>query len=573
MNPRFSWTSAPAAIPGSDDPFNVDRHRNPSPAPRQSIVRRGAHAFRLLSFIIGCASVAGGAAAQSFSDTFEAAALDPGWVIAQQQSGTVSLSTDQNNTLGGSQSLKLASTSGDQRYVKLRRYLGAPMKGTVAVDFYDAAPGQETLYVNFDLSNTESRMHATLGTQDFDAYCYKGFITVADAGVIFGPNANCGIYPQLSTTNVQRTPGWHRFSITIGSQDVVLSIDSTPVYTFPGDFSFDRIELDLSGPVWRPNTVAYFDNFSFVPAAECDIDLGRRVYTNGQTVTVTGFRLANNSSTPLETEIKSWLSIPGFAPITIINTGADGSVTLPVGFDTDLGPFGLFQVAAAFPRGAYQFSCRILDPKTGATLASSLNPFLLETGCDQSFFDGFDRPDGSVGNGWATFGAGASIAGGKLQTTGQVVFGGGIYRTLSVGFPLTFSFEFSTANPLDGGWFLAVNAVSTLVPGPPAGQISFQQYRGSRNVIRRTPSGFEQSPGLPEPIPGWQDYGASAAHVQGLVNADLSSVITITYADGDRVTASFGPTASGPIGPSFVLGNSNASAGPHYFDNLRIGCQ
>jgi sugar lactone lactonase YvrE len=188
----------------------------------------------------------------------------------------------------------------------------------------------------------------------------------------------------------------------------------------------------------------------------------------------------------------------------------------------------------------------------------------------QSFSDSFNRPDGSVGNGWTAYGGGASIVGGQLQTIGGVSVGGGVSRTLPVTFPLTFSFDFTTAVPTDGGWFIALNAVSTVIPGAPMAQTSFEQYAGSRNIIRRTTTAFESSPNLPEPIAGWENFGTSPAHIQGLINADLSAVITLTYADGTKVSAQFGPTAPGPIGSLLVLGNSNASPGPHFFRNLSV---
>lgn len=188
----------------------------------------------------------------------------------------------------------------------------------------------------------------------------------------------------------------------------------------------------------------------------------------------------------------------------------------------------------------------------------------------QSFSDDFNRPDGAVGNGWSVFGGGASIMGGQLETIGEIAYGGGVSRNLTVTFPLTFSFDFWTADPADGGWFIAFNAVSTLIPGPAPAQVSFFQFAGSRNIYRNVNDPSAASPNLPEPILGWENYGAAPAHIQGQVNADLSSVITVTYADGVRVTAAWAGAAPGPIGPMLALGNSSASFGPHLFDNFTV---
>jgi hypothetical protein len=162
--------------------------------------------------------------AQGFTDDFEAGPLSPDWVLYQQQFGTINVSSTQNNTPGGHLSLGIESTSGGQRYLTARRYLGAPMKGAVSVDFYDAAPGQQTLYTDFALKNSASTSSAALGTQDFDAFCYKALFAVFPSGPNLGPNANCGVFPRLETTNVQRSLGWHRFTIDVRAHDIVFSM-------------------------------------------------------------------------------------------------------------------------------------------------------------------------------------------------------------------------------------------------------------------------------------------------------------------------------------------------------------
>ena len=72
--------------------------------------------------------------------------------------------------------------------------------------------------------------------------------------------------------------------------------------------------------------------------------------------------------------------------------------------------------------------------------------------------DNFNRPDGAPGLGWSTWGNGAQISGNQLETFGQPNVAGGIERTLDVTFPLSFSFDFSTSAPSDGGWLIGFNA-------------------------------------------------------------------------------------------------------------------
>ena len=66
---------------------------------------------------------------------------------------------------------------------------------------------------------------------------------------------------------------------------------------------------------------------------------------------------------------------PQPGPTSVVNAGADGSLTLAAGFDQEFGPIDLFVVRAGFPSGTYEFSCRLLDPITGQTKHEDLNPF------------------------------------------------------------------------------------------------------------------------------------------------------------------------------------------------------
>ena len=106
----------------------------------------------------------------------------------------------------------------------------------------------------------------------------------------------------------------------------------------------------------------------------CDIQMSKSNYNIGDTVTATTFRLANPSSEPVAVEWKVWLVPAALPPVSVINVGADGSVILPPGSDFDFGPLSLFPGNVP---GPYEFSCRLLDPTTGALLFEDLNPFSI----------------------------------------------------------------------------------------------------------------------------------------------------------------------------------------------------
>lgn len=206
------------------------------------------------------------AAAQNYSDGFETPSINPFWTV-RQDNGSVTPSTDQHYS--GSQSAKFSSTNGGQREMHLTHVFPSPTKGNFSIYFYDAAPGQETLYEKLNLYNSSTTNLAAIGTQDFDANCYTAQLYNYNTGVQQGPNAQCGIYPQTSTTNVSRTAGWHKLEISAAASSISLSIDGTQVFSTAGDFSFDTIDVAVSGPYWRPDTVAYFDDFNFAPLDDC----------------------------------------------------------------------------------------------------------------------------------------------------------------------------------------------------------------------------------------------------------------------------------------------------------------
>jgi len=203
-------------------------------------------------------------AQSAYVDTFETPTIIPGpfWTLTQQY-GTVRLAPGINHSYGGHQALQLSSTSGGgQREILATHTFASPQKGTFMVWFYDVAPGQETQYEQLRLYNSVTTDGIELGTQDFDAYCYMAEVYNVNNNQVQGPNQNCGIYPQVTTTNVQRTVGWHSLSIFVGTDSVTLAIDGSPVFTTSGNYSYDSITLNQSGPGWRPDTYSYWDDFA-----------------------------------------------------------------------------------------------------------------------------------------------------------------------------------------------------------------------------------------------------------------------------------------------------------------------
>ena len=83
----------------------------------------------------------------------------------------------------------------------------------------------------------------------------------------------------------------------------------------------------------------------------------------------------NASPSATNVEWKWWLGGDAFGPVTLLNVP---SFPLGPNSDQNLGPFALFPVTAAFPRGNYELGCRLLHPVTGKTLSESIATFAIQ---------------------------------------------------------------------------------------------------------------------------------------------------------------------------------------------------
>ena len=112
--------------------------------------------------------------------------------------------------------------------------------------------------------------------------------------------------------------------------------------------------------------------------AICDIQMSQATYHDGDQVVAQVFRLGNGQPAALAIELKIWFEVPGAGAISLARSGADGSVVLPAGFNQNFGPVSLFPIAPSMPRGTWAFSCRMVNPVTGALLTEDLNAFAVQ---------------------------------------------------------------------------------------------------------------------------------------------------------------------------------------------------
>jgi len=200
----------------------------------------------------------------TYSDNFEGSSINPFWTVSQQQLGTVGLSTNQNHTPAGSQSLEFdpSSTPG-QHDMQVIHNFSSQTQGDFSVWFYYSgeAYSDQTYYNFLNLGNTSGLPSAFVGTQDFDPTCYEAALDTSSGRT--GPNANCGPFPGAATTDVGRTVGWHEFEIDDTATSLTISIDGTQVLDVAGDYSFNYVTLETFGPE-NSTTPTFFDDFNAV---------------------------------------------------------------------------------------------------------------------------------------------------------------------------------------------------------------------------------------------------------------------------------------------------------------------
>jgi hypothetical protein len=110
-----------------------------------------------------------------------------------------------------------------------------------------------------------------------------------------------------------------------------------------------------------------------------DISMSQSIYVNGDTITMSEFRLKNPSSSPVAVRMQVGVVVPIDGPEMLIDIGSDGRFVLPANLDENLGPFLLQVVSARFPtRGIFEFHALLSDPITGTVLSEDVTPFVVQ---------------------------------------------------------------------------------------------------------------------------------------------------------------------------------------------------
>ena len=210
--------------------------------------RRALIAAGCLSLLVGLAS----AQPINYADNFESGSLNPFWTSSASGGSVVFPSTAQAH--GGSQSVQFDSLAGVDKNIGLHHVLSQPSYGQVSVWVFDTGADQA------------SGNYLILSASPFS-------ITAFDYDL--GPDNGGHYYYQIQPDNpvntpVDRTQGWHQFSINATADSLSMAIDGTTVLTGSGGTPFTEVSFAMFGPAFRPAMTSYFDDFqaNLVPVPE-----------------------------------------------------------------------------------------------------------------------------------------------------------------------------------------------------------------------------------------------------------------------------------------------------------------
>ncbi|HVP27944.1 MAG TPA: hypothetical protein VMW35_02125 [Myxococcota bacterium] len=108
---------------------------------------------------------------------------------------------------------------------------------------------------------------------------------------------------------------------------------------------------------------------SEVSPVSCATSLFNDQVTNGDVISVE-LEVRNDLPTDRAVELKVWATLPGTAPVNLVNIGSEGGAILPAGQVLDFPGGSLVNVGANTARGTWTFGCRLVDPATGETLST-----------------------------------------------------------------------------------------------------------------------------------------------------------------------------------------------------------
>jgi hypothetical protein len=207
--------------------------------------------------------LSGVSARAQYSDDFEGSTLNPFWAT-ELHSGYVTCPSSAR-AHSGSHSVELVTTdTGGWKNVRIYHSFAAPTYGTVSFWVYDTgADVYSANSITFQVSRAFS-MVANIWTADYDLGSGQDGSTY---------NYGATNLPSGASSGIDRSQAWHQFIISCLPNALTIRIDGTLIYTGSGGQTFDRVDMILGAPSWRPAWSVQFDDFQFTPDPGLDLHM------------------------------------------------------------------------------------------------------------------------------------------------------------------------------------------------------------------------------------------------------------------------------------------------------------
>jgi hypothetical protein len=125
----------------------------------------------------------------------------------------------------------------------------------------------------------------------------------------------------------------------------------------------------------------YLNYISLVSRRSPKLDLktSKAVYSVGDTVTASVFRVRNPEAKAVPVHLQVWLEVPTIGRVSLINIGSDGRFSLPASIDANAGPISLITISESFPpKGTWELRSQVIDSIKGNLLSECRNFFVVK---------------------------------------------------------------------------------------------------------------------------------------------------------------------------------------------------
>ncbi len=293
----------------------------------------------------------------SFVDGFEGPTLDPFWTKIEISGFVTMPSTERAH--GGSQSVKFTSTnSSSSKDVGLTHSFGTAGCGRSSIWLFDTGANQSSSnQFWFSMSNSVTGRGALLAAADY--------------GVADGATYYYDVHG-ITAHVITRTQNWHQFTIDSEPTGLTLLIDGQTVYSSSEAIPFDKVNIQMVAPNWRPEWTSYWDDFEFQESGP-DLAATSLAWDTAQAGVDFGYTISGSDLTQPTTAALYWSADTTFNPSGPNQDTLAYSTTTQTAVRTNPYPVHVDASALGMPPAGAKYLLAVLDPNNTITESNETN--------------------------------------------------------------------------------------------------------------------------------------------------------------------------------------------------------